>query len=471
MSGIQFAATAMDDLLFAGLDSALTNKDSEDIWADFGKKTAINAVTTSASFGVGAAVGAASTATAKAMIRVAGTYTTTVTTSYINAFDFKEGKMDWDAARESWTSTSTIAGALGAGASTWMGSHLSSSEILSNQKFERFSELGISKLAAQMTGELVKYTTYTVANWRSTEGSFGEALLGGLNDMGGLTLNLLNLSTIASMLGADKLLIDGVEIDVASNMNLGLLELNFTNFGTSDFSVSSRFGTNGIDLSGFIYDLGTNITKDDWYNLLRFSKSSLEAVNEKYGINNGEMGIRSSEYFSNLYDDLKDTAKKFINEEQIIHPDSLNIPTLNISLPEQPDLLMSGWSLSSNLLPEYTYKFSMRNSETELAVRMLGDGFNPIKEKGLNTVFSDMNNMITGGSISLNTMINNTLSLNINVEQSFSRTLPETKFKFNVNAKVTDRFELQSQYNFNTNGPTSGARIDMKTGFRYSTSF
>jgi len=40
MSGIQFATTAMDDLLFAGLDSALTNKDSEDIWADFGKKTA-----------------------------------------------------------------------------------------------------------------------------------------------------------------------------------------------------------------------------------------------------------------------------------------------------------------------------------------------------------------------------------------------------------------------------------------------
>jgi len=65
----------------------------------------------------------------------------------------------------------------------------------------------------------------------------------GFDDMGGLTFNLLNVSTIARLLGADT--------ETANNMSLGLFELQITTKGAA-----SRFGTNGIDVSGMLYDLG-----------------------------------------------------------------------------------------------------------------------------------------------------------------------------------------------------------------------
>lgn len=75
----------------------------------------------------------------------------------------------------------------------------------------------------------------------------------GFDDMGGLTFNLLNVSTIARLLGADT--------ETANNMSLGLFELQITTKGAT-----SRFGTNGIDVSGMLYDLGNMFRNPQAFN-------------------------------------------------------------------------------------------------------------------------------------------------------------------------------------------------------------
>jgi len=76
--------------------------------------------------------------------------------------------------------------------------------------------------------------------------SFGKAF----DDMGGLTLNLLNVAMIADMFGAGNFTHDGVLIgpSILSNMSMGLVELNISRNG-----ITSRLGTGGIDISMPIY--------------------------------------------------------------------------------------------------------------------------------------------------------------------------------------------------------------------------
>jgi hypothetical protein len=91
-----------------------------------------------------------------------------------------------------------------------------------------------------LVGEAVKFGTHAVYNLGAGHGrdSFGKAF----DDTGGLTFNLMNVATIAKMFG----------IENASDMNLGLFELQITKDG-----VSSRIGTGGIDVSGFLFDIGS----------------------------------------------------------------------------------------------------------------------------------------------------------------------------------------------------------------------
>ena len=72
----------------------------------------------------------------------------------------------------------------------------------------------------------------------------GTALAGlSFDDMGGLTLNLMNAGVLAGMFGADA--------QIANNLNVGLFELNISRHG-----LNSRFGTGGIDVSRALYDIG-----------------------------------------------------------------------------------------------------------------------------------------------------------------------------------------------------------------------
>ena len=166
-----------------------------------------------------------------------GTYTTTVAAGYMNAIDFRTGEFDREAARKSLYSASTIAGALGAGLTTGLNEYIKLEANFSNDFFASAAKLGVS-----LAGEALKYGTHVIYNLASGQGkdSFGNAF----DDMGGLTFNLLNLSTIASLFGADD--------KTASGMSLGLFELQITRDG-----VSSRIGTNGIDVSGLVYSFAS----------------------------------------------------------------------------------------------------------------------------------------------------------------------------------------------------------------------
>jgi hypothetical protein len=86
------------------------------------------------------------------------------------------------------------------------------------------------EFATTVGSEAGKYGVYIAKNWL-TEGNTGlDALKGGFDDAGGLTLNLAGLGIFS-----DKL------------KGMGLVELNITSDG-----VTSRFGTGGIDAWGTI---------------------------------------------------------------------------------------------------------------------------------------------------------------------------------------------------------------------------
>jgi hypothetical protein len=90
-----------------------------------------------------------------------------------------------------------------------------------------------------MAGEVAKHGVYTVSNIIDGHGwdSFGKAF----DDMGGITLNLLNASLVAGLLGVDA--------KIADRMNVGLFELNINRDG----DLSSRIGMGGVDVSDFCW--------------------------------------------------------------------------------------------------------------------------------------------------------------------------------------------------------------------------
>ena len=170
-------------------------------------------------------------------IRMLGTYTTTVATSYLAALDFRTGQMDWASANASWSSAGTIAGALGAGVTTGLNTILPSGLTTTQQQ----NWGGVLGFGAGMGGELMRFGVHTAYNLGAGHGldSFGRAF----DDMGGLTLNLMNAGVLAGMFGADA--------QIANNLNVGLFELNISRHG-----LNSRFGTGGIDVSRALYDIG-----------------------------------------------------------------------------------------------------------------------------------------------------------------------------------------------------------------------
>jgi len=318
--GVQWLMNTTDDLVFAVLDSTVTSKDDAQIWADFGKKAAINGITAVSSFGVGqlasTAATAATTAAAQAatkaanvattmvtrittnttvanaaswgataaaqsmikgtvtglvtgLVTAAGTYTTTVATNYLGALNWKTGEMNWEAANASWKDISVIAGALGAGATAGMNSYLRSGLTDKQLKYTN----GTINTMASAGGWLAEYGVYTTS--RLAEGNEWDSFRQGFDDMGGMTLNLLNVGTIASMLGVD--------IKTANDMRIGLFELHLT----SDGSAWSRFGTGGVDVSGAAYDFaaGSVAYYQAWSEYTAYKKATQQTYKDKQ-INN-----------------------------------------------------------------------------------------------------------------------------------------------------------------------------------------
>jgi len=271
MAAVFVAINTMDDLIFGALDVASGYKSFEEAGFEFGKALAINTVSSAISFGTGLASSAINTAintagstVTKAIIHggmsTLGSYTTSVATSYISAYDFKTGHYNMEAANKSWYSAGTIAGALGAGVSAGVGNYLGNTKVISqpNQKYLG----GAIKLATAASGELTKYGVYTAYNLGAGMG-LENSLKKAYDDMGGLTINVANLGAMFDFVMSTVVRNNNIGqpadtdsgIKTVGNLlkefsNVGLLEVNFGSKG-----ISANFGTGGIDVGGALYDL------------------------------------------------------------------------------------------------------------------------------------------------------------------------------------------------------------------------
>jgi hypothetical protein len=264
--GTAILLNSASDIVFGTLDAALGYKTGDEAGFEMGKSLLINTtssligagtnylsstIKTSSSFGNAALKGATS---------AVGSYTTSVASSYINAYDFKTGEMDWETANSSWYSANTIASTASAGVSSGLGSYLSNPNVISNaqQKFLG----GAINLAAAGSAELAKYGVYTAYNLGSGM-NLGDSVKKAYDDMDGLTINILNMGSIFDIIagGIARNNNDGQPAKSASGIKLmgnlkntfsktGLLEMNFGSGG-----ITSRIGTGGIDVGGALYDL------------------------------------------------------------------------------------------------------------------------------------------------------------------------------------------------------------------------
>jgi len=270
MMAVSIGINTADDLIFGALDVGYGYKSIEEAGFEFGKNLAINTISSAASLGTGVAAsaiitkGAIAGAATKALINgslsAAGSYTTSVATSYIAAYDFKTGYFDKEAANRSWYSAGTIAGALGAGVSSGLGSYLKNSGVISYPQQKYWG--GAINLATAVSGESTKYGVYAAYNLGAGMGlanSFRKAY----DDMGGLTINVANLGAMFDFVMSTVARNNdtGQPADTASGVktignvlnelsNVGLLEINFGSKG-----ISANFGTGGIDVGGALYDL------------------------------------------------------------------------------------------------------------------------------------------------------------------------------------------------------------------------
>jgi hypothetical protein len=261
-----------NDLLFAGLDTAFTNKDNGEIWAEFGKKAVINTVSSAMSYGFGnladsaakaasgVATGAVSSVTAgatiatgvaaggatnivagavtKGVVTAVGTAITNVTTNMIGAIDFRTGEFDSDAFMAGiGGGVGLIANALGAGVSAGLKDGLNAAKGM--DEFHQDFLSGWVNLASDAAAKLTEYTVYTVGN-RINGNGWGDSFTKAFDDMGGLTLNVLSLKSLAKIFGGKD--------SIAGQMSIGLFEINFSGSG-----ISASLGTGGINVGG-IFD-------------------------------------------------------------------------------------------------------------------------------------------------------------------------------------------------------------------------
>jgi hypothetical protein len=281
-AGITLGAQLTNNLFFATLDTEVTGRDAGQVWSDFGKTMSMNALSATISFGVGAAGGSAAVtgldtgakALAKGGISAAGAYTSSVANSYIYAI---AGDMDWDEANASWYSANTIASTLGAGVSAGLGSYFGSQ--ITNDMTRGQQQLlgGVASLASSTAGEFTKYGVHTIYNLAEGYG-WNESLGKAWDDMGGLTLNIVNLEALFDVMlvgisaaaghgtaGINDLLLEwGLSAQLIGGLrnglgSIGLLEVDLSKEGFT----RGRIGMGGVDVGGAFYNIA--VGGEQWF--------------------------------------------------------------------------------------------------------------------------------------------------------------------------------------------------------------
>jgi hypothetical protein len=171
-------------------------------------------------------------------VAVLSSYTTSVATGMISAYDTGSGQMNWDAARENTYSVGTIAGALSAGVKAGVGGAFG---LLPETTQDMYA--GAIRLATGAADKTAEYLTYAGARALEIAGQggsdFSSIWKDGFDDMGGITLNVLNIGDIIGVFGGDGT--SDIEKKIGG---MGLLELHLGSDGAT-----MKLGTGGIDVS------------------------------------------------------------------------------------------------------------------------------------------------------------------------------------------------------------------------------
>jgi len=258
--------TASNEILFAAMDVSYGYKSFDEAAFDVGKSTLISFAGGLIGGGISSVVSTIKTASTIANVALtgltnaAGNYATSVTMSYINAYDFKTGEYDWQAANSSWYDVKTITGAVGAGIGSGLSTLFGSTSIISTPQQKYWS--GALSLASAGSAELTKYGVYTAYNLGDGL-SLEKSLKKAYDDMGGITINIANLGAIfdfvtssvarnnstGQLANSTEGIQQAMKIRNALNKT-GILEMNFGSNG-----ITANFGTGGIDVGGALYDL------------------------------------------------------------------------------------------------------------------------------------------------------------------------------------------------------------------------
>ena len=258
-AAIAVAIGSATEIAFGSLDIAFGYKEFGEAAFNMGKAILTSAVSCFGGAGIEILSSSINIANAglnslvKGAISAAGSYSTSVAASYIDALSFKNGNFNYDhkAANSSWFDVNTIANAASAGVSAGSSSFLKNPKVISLPDQKYFG--GALKLASSFSGEIAKYGIHTAFNLGSGMG-LENSLIKAYDDMGGLTLNIASFGSIldfAYSTIARNNSTGQIAGDILNKVgNTGFFEINIGSNG-----VTAQFGTGGIDLGGALYDL------------------------------------------------------------------------------------------------------------------------------------------------------------------------------------------------------------------------
>ena len=303
----------VDDALFSVMDIGIEGKDAGEVALSFAKSAVMNELSAgigAAGNGIGKAVekigSTAGKIAANAAWSATSSYVTSVAGSYVNSLNYSaEGgwSMNWEEANQSWYSANTVAGtvssALTAGLNTGTAAKLKSmgDKGAAIQKFYG-GAINIGVSAAGKAAEYGVHAAYSLAQ--------GGTLKDAYDNMGGISVNVLNLGAIADMIGSGISRNDaGGQANRWSELaqklgGAGVLEINFGSDG-----ISGKIGSGGIDLGG---------------NLYTFAKRMNDRARlESYGQNHSQAQSDAA-YWAYVYGDWtqENTAARIASDKDVL---------------------------------------------------------------------------------------------------------------------------------------------------------
>lgn len=267
-----FVLGIVDDAVFSQMDVAGGYRSEKDAHNELGQKVVGSAVSMAISMGYDKS-GVSSSIAGSAMKG----YTQGVASSYVSAYNFHSGSMNWDKGNSGWTSANSLGNALSSSVSLFVNDQLSTS--LSNEDNKFYG--GAVSLMGSLSGEMARYGVYSAYSI-SDGGSLSDAFY----RMGGFSMNLLDLGAILDAIASSHASTNSTgqsSLFSASQKlsNLGLFEVTVGSSG-----VHGSLGSGGIAVGSALYDLSKRLSDKKRlyeYRQLSDSKGSAALLSYVYG--------------------------------------------------------------------------------------------------------------------------------------------------------------------------------------------